>query len=495
MEPIDYVKANDLILRLQNAEIELANTVAIRDEAVDTIPGLEAHIQWLKAEVRSTLSPIMTEDEPEQPELIFKDEEPETPEAPVVVETPAIEESAPVVEEIADVVVEEPETPEEPVIEETPVEEIVDVAVEETIEEPVEEVVDTPVVETEVEVAPVEETVEDFEPETPEEPTVADEVLAEMDAEEASVEVEAETSEEPTEPVDTSTELVETVPAVITTPETPVEVEAEPVEEVVEETPVEVEPVEAPAEPEVYYDGDPGDGTEELISFGLFPMAPYDYNREFHPILTSKDGLNFTYNNVTLSEGDIRFRMLPAQGTSGGLEFVNQRNRAWRDGTYITVVKTPPMKPGMVAVPLSITSEGSDAFGYTGENGHKFAIELIGGGLVRFTLDNGEGPIVLTQAAYSWGNSELHCEISRQQHTVGVQVEVYDVNSGVQVLTGTFDKTKLPEDAVWPFDVPMHPQIIYTVDQERWNAQDATVYDFVHAGYAILKEDTHNPAV
>ncbi|MCR9222824.1 MAG: hypothetical protein NXH70_02045 [Hyphomonas sp.] len=532
MQPIDYVKAQDLILNLQNTEIELANVVAIRDEAVETIPGLKTRIEYLRAEVRSVLSPILVEDEPEieQPELTFEAEE--TPEEPEVV---AVEEDVPepviepVIEDVAEApVVEEAPAAEavpEPVIEPAPVEEVAEV--EETaaqvIEEPVAEVAEEAPAEV-IEELPVEtliseevvavEDVAEVEEATPvaeeaeadelyefvdaaEETTAAGEMLAEMDgveiaAEELAVEVETEAAvvEEPI-----AEAPVEVAPVI-----EPVEVEEVPTETAVEEVPVtevvtEETPVEVEEVPVSTYDGDPGNGTEEMISFGLFPMAPYDYNREFHPILTSQDGMNFTYENVTLDAEDITFRMLPAQGTSGGLRFENQRHRGWRDGEYETVVSTPIMKPGMVATPLALTSEGGEAFGYTGDNDHKFAIELLGSGIVRFVLKNEDQSHVLASTTYPWGNKELFCSIVRHKHTTEVYFEVFDLDNSVTVLEGAFDKTLIAADLKWPLDVPMHPEIIYTIDRQRWSGDDPTAYDFTHRGYGIMKTPTHNPAV
>jgi hypothetical protein len=522
MSSLNFIKVQDLIIDLESAQDEHDKTVAARDKANAAIPALATRIDEIVADIRTELAPILSNPfAGEEPATIA----PETPEdvAEEPAETVTEDTTAEGGVQIVDVVVHQPV--EEPVIEEPATDAQAPLPVIETEEAPAEPVAEAPVE------APTEEPVAEAVVETPVAEPVAVEAPAETVAADPVIETEEVAVEEaPAEPV------IETETAVTEEPiaEAPVE-EATAAEEVIAQLPAEptteapapvvdqdeADPTvfseaaveEAPAETAVaaptLFDGDPSNGTEEMISFGLFPMAPYDFNREFHPVMTSQDDLNFTWENVVLTEDDITFKMEPALATSGGLNFEGQKQRGWRDGGYATVVETPEMVDGMIATPLALVSDGAEAFGYSGDDKHKYAIELLGRGNVRFTLDNGNGPLLLTSVAYDWGNTTLFCEIIRVSNTNQVSVDVTNLDTGETILSGIFSEQNMqdfagkmiergdevPNGLRWPFDVPMYPRIIYTVDSEVWGANlRSGEFNFVHHGYETFKVDTHNPA-
>jgi hypothetical protein len=149
------------------------------------------------------------------------------------------------------------------------------------------------------------------------------------------------------------------------------------------------------------------------------PIAFQNYQQTIHPIEGPQSkllpGWTFSFDNVIVTpQSEVIARI--THGSNAAFKWELEKLKQRTQGRYIVEVTLPKSRPGVVAAPLWLYSEGAR------EGGHEFDFEFING-RIEYNLHNGHGGYNMRTVRKDLGGHRVRLEIIRRPNRVTMRVE------------------------------------------------------------------------
>jgi len=157
----------------------------------------------------------------------------------------------------------------------------------------------------------------------------------------------------------------------------------------------------------------------ELKRFPAGPIAFRNYKQAIHPIEGNQSkllpGWTFNFDNVIVTpDAEVITRI--TEGNVAAFKWELEKRKARKRGRYIVEATLPKTRPGVVAAPLWLYSEGAR------EGAHEFDFELMNG-RIEYNLHNGNGGFNMRRVNKDLGGHRVRFEIERRPNKVTMRVE------------------------------------------------------------------------
>lgn len=158
------------------------------------------------------------------------------------------------------------------------------------------------------------------------------------------------------------------------------------------------------------------------VALQRFPEGPIDfrnYKQAIHPIEGYQTkflpGWTFSFDNVIVTpDAEVITRI--TEGKNAAFKWELEKRKARKRGRYIVEATLPKTRPGVVAAPLWLYSEGAR------EGAHEFDFELMNG-RIEYNLHNGNGGFNMRKVNKDLGGHRVRFEIDRRPNKVTMRIE------------------------------------------------------------------------
>ncbi len=149
------------------------------------------------------------------------------------------------------------------------------------------------------------------------------------------------------------------------------------------------------------------------------PIAFRKYEQAIHPIEGYQTkllpGWTFSFDNVIVTRNaEVITRI--TEGKVAAFKWELEKRKARKRGRYIVEATLPKTRPGVVAAPLWLYSEGAR------EGAHEFDFELMNG-RIEYNLHNGNGGFNMRKVNKDLGGHRVRFEIDRRPNKVTMRIE------------------------------------------------------------------------
>ena len=149
------------------------------------------------------------------------------------------------------------------------------------------------------------------------------------------------------------------------------------------------------------------------------PIAFRNYKQAIHPIEGYQTkllpGWTFNFDNVIVTpDAEVITRI--TERNVAAFKWELEKRKARKRGRYIVEATLPETRPGIVAAPLWLYSEGAR------EGAHEFDFELMNG-RIEYNLHNGNGGFNMRRVNKDLGGHRVRFEIDRRPNKVTMRIE------------------------------------------------------------------------